>query len=82
MGTVPAIVVKYARGPVSAEQNAGIFLDASCRIRVFAVTAGYVFEYVLPDRHAAADTGAAFAGILSYVSPVMMVDFFLKKGGG
>jgi hypothetical protein len=78
MGTVPAIVVEYTRGSVSAE-NAGIFPDASCGIRVFAFfTAGYVFEYVLSDRHAAADAGAAFAGILSYVSCLTLVDFSMK----
>ncbi|KUL88806.1 hypothetical protein ZTR_03499 [Talaromyces verruculosus] len=66
MGTIPALVVEYTRGSVSAE-NAGSFLDAFGGIRVFAFfTAGYVFEYVLPDRYAAADAGAAFTGVLSY----------------
>jgi hypothetical protein len=74
MGAIPARVVEYTRGPVSTE-NAGSFLDASCRIRVFAFfTAGYVFEYVLSDRYAAADAGAAFAGVLSYVSCLMLAE--------
>lgn len=77
MGTVPALAVEYARGPVSAE-NAGIVLDASGRIRVLAFTAGYVLEYVLSDRYAAADASTAFSGILSYVSPLSQLKISLE----
>jgi hypothetical protein len=67
MGTVSALVIQHTRGSVSAETT-GIFLDASCRIRIFAFTAGHVLEYFLPDGYAAADASPAISGILSYVS--------------